>query len=56
MFHPEISYSEALRRGAVQQRILAVLDAQRAPGGALHAAPLSAAELAHAQQLIDAQL
>jgi kynurenine 3-monooxygenase len=56
MFHPEISYSEALRRGGIQQQILAVLDAQRARGGALPAAPLSAAELAHAQQLIAAQL
>ena len=56
MFHPEISYSEALRRGAVQQQILAQLDAQRAPGGSDHPAPLSAAELARAQQLIAAQL
>jgi kynurenine 3-monooxygenase len=53
MFHPEISYSEALRRGAVQQQILAQLDAQRPHGPAT---PLSAAELAHAQQLIAAQL
>jgi kynurenine 3-monooxygenase len=56
MFHPEISYSEALRRGAVQQQILAELDAQRGHGGAVDAAPLSAAELAHAQRLIAAQL
>jgi kynurenine 3-monooxygenase len=56
MFHPEISYSEALRRGGVQQQILAVLDAQRSHGGAVHAGPLSAAELARAQQLIAAQL
>jgi kynurenine 3-monooxygenase len=56
MFHPEISYSEALRRGGVQQQILAALDAQRAHGGGGDAGPLSAAELAHAQQLIAAQL
>ncbi len=56
MFHPEISYSEALRRGGVQQQILAELDAQRASGGAVHSGPLSAAELARAQQLIATQL
>ena len=33
MFHPEIPYCEALRRGAVQQEILDALDA-RAAGGA----------------------
>jgi kynurenine 3-monooxygenase len=32
MFHPEISYSEALRRGAVQEAILAELDDGRGPG------------------------
>ncbi|MGB6452103.1 MAG: NAD(P)/FAD-dependent oxidoreductase [Steroidobacteraceae bacterium] len=32
MFHPEISYSEALRRGVVQAEILAELDDRRAPG------------------------
>jgi kynurenine 3-monooxygenase len=32
MFHPEISYAEALRRGGVQQGILSELDAQRAQG------------------------
>lgn len=32
MFHPEISYSEALRRGTAQERILAELDEQRAHG------------------------
>jgi kynurenine 3-monooxygenase len=47
MFHPEISYSEALRRGAVQQQILDVLDDA---GGT--SPSLSAAQLAHAQQLI----
>ena len=31
MFHPEISYAEALRRGAVQQGILRELDDGRAP-------------------------
>lgn len=33
MFHPEIPYSEAQRRGAVQSRILAELDSQRTPNG-----------------------
>ncbi len=32
MFHPEISYAEALRRGVVQAEILAELDDRRAPG------------------------
>ncbi|HEV2270300.1 MAG TPA: NAD(P)/FAD-dependent oxidoreductase [Steroidobacteraceae bacterium] len=32
MFHPEISYSEALRRGAVQQAILQELDERSTPG------------------------
>jgi kynurenine 3-monooxygenase len=32
MFHPEISYAEALRRGAEQEKILAELDAQRIDG------------------------
>lgn len=31
MFHPEISYAEALRRGSVQQGILSALDGPRAP-------------------------
>ena len=31
MFHPEISYAEALRRGCVQQEILSELDGPRAP-------------------------
>jgi hypothetical protein len=26
MFHPEIAYAEALRRGQIQQEILAALD------------------------------
>ena len=32
MFHPEISYAEALRRGGEQQRILSELDGRRAHG------------------------
>jgi kynurenine 3-monooxygenase len=32
MFHPEISYAEALRRGQVQQEILDALDARTPPG------------------------
>ncbi|MGA7537532.1 MAG: NAD(P)/FAD-dependent oxidoreductase [Steroidobacteraceae bacterium] len=32
MFHPEISYAEALRRGTVQERILETLDDRSAPG------------------------
>ena len=35
MFHPEIAYAEALRRGAVQQQILDRLDARTLPGGEL---------------------
>jgi kynurenine 3-monooxygenase len=56
MFHPEISYSEALRRGRVQQQILDEIDAQRAHDGGGQAALLSAAQLTRAQQLIAAQL
>jgi kynurenine 3-monooxygenase len=56
MFHPEISYSEALRRGGVQQQILDELDAERAHDGGDRATQLSAAQLARAQQLIAAQL
>jgi kynurenine 3-monooxygenase len=33
MFHPEIPYAEALRRGAVQDGILAELDRRRTQGG-----------------------
>jgi kynurenine 3-monooxygenase len=33
MFHPEIPYAEAQRRGAVQEEILIELDTQRAPSG-----------------------
>lgn len=32
MFHPEISYAEALRRGSVQEDILTALDGRREPG------------------------
>ena len=35
MFHPGIGYAEALRRGAVQQEILAALDAGAADARAL---------------------
>ena len=37
MFHPEIPYAEALRRGAVQEELLAELDA----GTALNPTPRS---------------
>jgi kynurenine 3-monooxygenase len=33
MFHPEIPYAEALRRGAIQERILGEVDAHRSPSG-----------------------
>jgi kynurenine 3-monooxygenase len=56
MFHPEISYSEALRRGGVQQQMLDELDAERSPPGTADLAPLNAAQLMRAQQLIGAQL
>lgn len=55
MFHPEISYSEALRRGAVQQQILDALDAQREPGPDL-SGELSSAQLVHALRLVAAHL
>ena len=51
MFHPEISYSQALRRGAVQQEILDALDE-----GTGNPTRLSTAQLAHAQQLIAQRL
>ena len=38
MFHPEIPYAEALRRGAVQAEILVELDAKRGPQGNTDAA------------------
>jgi hypothetical protein len=56
MFHPEISYSQALRRGAVQQQILDALEAHwppAAPGASLE---LNCEQLAHAGQLIAARL
>jgi kynurenine 3-monooxygenase len=56
MFHPEISYSQALRRGAIQQEILDALDAERPPGSDAPGVVLSAAQLARAQQLITARL
>ena len=56
MFHPGISYSQALRRGAVQQGILDVLEAQRRPATADASDALDAAELHHAQELIAEQL
>ncbi|HTY49190.1 MAG TPA: NAD(P)/FAD-dependent oxidoreductase [Steroidobacteraceae bacterium] len=48
MFHPEIPYAEALRRGAVQQRILDELHARRLPSGQ--------ADYALAQQLVEERL
>jgi kynurenine 3-monooxygenase len=33
MFHPEISYADALRRGVIQSEILSVLDSTTAAGG-----------------------
>jgi kynurenine 3-monooxygenase len=55
MFHPEIPYSQALRRGAVQQQILELLDARRhsVPGSG---AELDAAELTYAAKLITERL
>ena len=34
MFHPEIPYADALRRGSVQAEILAALDASASAAGA----------------------
>ena len=58
MFHPGISYSEAQRRGSVQQQILDVLDVEAGQGRDAGAAPslLSATQLAHAERLIAARL
>jgi kynurenine 3-monooxygenase len=50
MFHPEIPYAEALRRGAVQAQILAELD----PG--TDAAASGSAHSARAAQLVAARL
>jgi kynurenine 3-monooxygenase len=47
MFHPEIPYSEALRRGAVQQEILDTLDDSTRSAG--HADPERARELVNAR-------
>ncbi len=56
MFHPEISYSEALRRGRVQQQIMDVLEAQRQPDAAGVRQDLNSAQLVRAAQLIAARL
>jgi kynurenine 3-monooxygenase len=56
MFHPEISYSQALRRGAVQQQILELLQARRPHGAAGGGAELNDAELHYAARLIDERL
>jgi kynurenine 3-monooxygenase len=58
MFHPGISYSEALRRGTVQQQILAALE-QDAGGDEKSgeaSSSLDAKQLAHAEQLITTRL
>ncbi len=54
MFHPEIPYSQALRRGAVQQQILELLDARQQPGPC--ATELNAVDLNYATQLIAERL
>jgi kynurenine 3-monooxygenase len=56
MFHPEISYSQALRRGAVQQQILELLEARRQTAGPGGGTELNAAELVYAAQLITERL
>jgi kynurenine 3-monooxygenase len=59
MFHPEIPYAEALRRGAVQEEILAELDADSAGLGATDAVRSEARrpiDLARAQDLISRRL
>jgi len=48
MFHPEIAYAEALRRGAVQAEILEVLDRKRGPTGRI--------DIPAARRLISEQL
>ncbi len=48
MFHPEIPYAEALRRGALQQQILDELEARSGATGAV--------DYAVAQKLIDERL
>jgi kynurenine 3-monooxygenase len=49
MFHPEIPYAEALRRGTIQAEILAELDANRDP-------TTGAPNAAQAEQLVKARL
>jgi kynurenine 3-monooxygenase len=56
MFHPEISYSQALRRGTVQQQILDALEAQRPPAAQGASVELSSEQLQRAAQLIAARL
>ena len=46
MFHPEIPYAEALRRGALQEQLLRELDAHGAGAESTHAAELVCARLA----------
>lgn len=55
MFHPEISYAEALRRGALQAQLLDELDAAR-PGGAPAGEPGGEPDLGRAESLIRARL
>jgi kynurenine 3-monooxygenase len=45
MFHPEIPYAEALRRGALQEQLLRELDADAAEAESTHAAELVRARL-----------
>jgi len=47
MFHPEIPYAEAQRRGAQQERVLDALAARYGLG------PLQPAALTYAQRLLD---
>jgi kynurenine 3-monooxygenase len=56
MFHPEISYSEALRRGAVQQQILDTLDEHRPQGAGNAGLELNSEQLERAARLIAARL
>lgn len=56
MFHPEIAYREALRRGTVQQQILDTLDTQRAADSHDRDGPLSPVELARARDLVTTRL
>ena len=56
MFHPQIPYAQAQRRGVLQQGILDQLEAERDKRGAAGAALLEASELARAAQLIRERL